>query len=444
MAAPSQLQWGNTRASVFLTQDDAKSPATAVCGVFTRHRGTSCDRTPVMNYMDTWRMRLCDLLASAYIARCFRAARRKGDATQTVVVVSRGAFRRDIPGLTQGVVLVDIKGELLKRCLQFALPGGWFEQLICLDYRQNLRQAFPRTVRTFVGFVRTSKARLLFGGVDYFEVALFADRGFYDSSTQVIAVFHENYAIEFVMNVTRELYAKVDNAFLFDELYAYGPPASELLARFTLEKGGVRPMVMPRLARMQDDVDFQKRLATVDRPDFRKSILLLAFAGVEYLAPICFTATLMAIASLGERGAARPIVKFKNAGAAKVALRQAGRLRDRFEWVYDGSVEALVWRAGFTVVFNSISFYEALLGPTIVIMPAYLDALHDDNLLQETAASIGRLVGPLETVVFAHTPGEIGQIMARLDGKNFRELMIRERAARKAIVRNKFFLTGSR
>lgn len=384
-----------------------------------------------------------DLLAATYISCCFLRHHHSAGVEHTVVF-SRGAFRKDVPTLSKGALFVDIRGEWLKRCMQLAAPLGWFEQVICLGYRSELRAAFPLSLRVFRYWLRTRpKASLMFGGVDYFEVAIFAERQFYPDNTRIVAVFHENYATEFVKNATRALYAQVENGFVFDVVYAYGPPASEILHRFTSDPAGPQAMVMPRLAHMQDDCDFNTRLAQLDDPMFPRTVLLLAFAGIEYLAPICFTATLLTLAELGKTKLARPLVKFKSYSAAKLSLRQAGRLKRHVQWIYAGSVEALVWRSGFTVVFNSISLYEALLGPSIVIMPAYLDSLHDDNILQETEASLARLGVKLDSVVFAHSLEQIETIMSRFDANQIKVVVARERAARKAVVSRKFYLTGT-
>lgn len=393
-----------------------------------------------MRYFSRFVRLVSDCFGAAFVSMCFLRHFRSDESHQTVVF-SRGAFRRDIPELASGNGLfIDIKGEWLKRCLQFALPGGWFEQLICLGYVEELRSAFPMTIASFRYFLRKRKTRVLFGGVDYFEVAIFCSRELYPEDTKFVAVFHENYAIDFVQNVTRALYRGLEQRFLFDELYAYGPPATEILAPFTSEETGPRRMVMPRLARMADDSDFTLRMKQVDETAFSKTVLLLAFAGAEYLAPICHTATLMQLAKLGAQRDALPIIKFKNSGAAKSSLRQAGHLKRHLEWVYEGSVEALVWRSGFTIVFNSISLYEALLGPTVVIIPAYLDALHDKNLLQETPESLGILVGELQTVVFASKPEDIWSLMSRMKASEIKSVVLRERGARKAVVARKFYL----
>jgi hypothetical protein len=394
-----------------------------------------------MNIVQRSTRLMADLFAAFYVATCFLRYSWSTSSEHTIVF-SRGAFRRDIPALGRDTLLIDIKGEWLKRCFRLTLPGGWFEQLICLGYREELRKAFRLTIRVFRYFLETRKARILFGGVDYFEVAIFAERGFYSPQTRIVAVFHENYAIEFVKNVTRALYENVHNGFLFDELYAYGPSAFDILERFARDPHGPRPMVMPRLAQMENETAFSKRLLELNGTSFSNSVLLLAFPGTDYFAPLCFTATLLELAKLGAGGVIRPIVKFKNRSAADEALRHTGHLGKHIEWVYDGSVETLVWRAGYTVVFNSISLYEALLGPTIIVVPAYLDSLHDENILQETEKSVFDLVGPIRSVVFAGSLAELSAVVGSMRLNEIKELVSSERAARKALVNRKFYLTA--
>lgn len=383
---------------------------------------------------------LADILASLYIAMCFLKYRNVADKEQTVVL-SRGAFRRDIASFSQDKLLVVVVMEWVRRFLRFGVPDGYLEQVVCLSYKQEIRAAFPLTMRTFAYFVNKRRTRLVFGGVDYFEVAMFADHSFYQSGTSIDAVFHENYAIEYGRNLNFALYNSITDRFLFDELYTYGPPANEILVGYTSNPNGSLRMVMPRLARMEDDSSFLKKLNDIDEKTFEKTILLLAFPGAEYIAPICFTATLLELARMGNAGECHPVIKFKNQLSAKSSLRQAGTLKRGLRWVYDGSVEELVWQAGFTIVFNSISLYEALLGPTIIIIPAYLDSQHDQNMLQESRHTIANLGKCLQSVLFAGSLSEIKQIMSSFDGATIKATVCRERALRKQLISTKFYLT---
>ena len=88
---------------------------------------------------------LIDFLAGAYIASCFLFKKGKPGQEWTVVF-SRGAFKRDIPSLSAGTVLVRIGGENLRRLIRQGVPDGWLEQVICLSYRERLRAApaYPR------------------------------------------------------------------------------------------------------------------------------------------------------------------------------------------------------------------------------------------------------------------------------------------------------------
>jgi hypothetical protein len=380
---------------------------------------------------------LIDLAVSVYIAAKF--VLRSSWPDRPTVAFARGAFRRDIPTLADAKDLIVINTDWLRRFIRQRVPDAWLEQVLTLDFRQPLRDAFPFTLRTFSHFVRQRPTRIVYGGVDYFEVALFADRSFYAGHTKIVAVFHENYAIDYVANVNKAVYAGVSEPFLFDEIYTYGPPATRILRRFSREPSGPRAKVMPRLESMEDDARFHVRLATLTDPAMAKTVLLLAFPGTEYLAPVCFSATLVELAALGAQGTARAVVKFKNKTSARSSRRQCGRLARHLEWKYDGSIEALVWQAGFTVVFNSISLYEALLGPTIVIIPNYLDAQHDQNLLQESP----RTMSGLSSVRFAGSPDEIATIMRAFDVDAIRRLVGQERSARKAAVARKFYLTAS-
>jgi hypothetical protein len=383
---------------------------------------------------------LADLAAAAYIAFCFLRQRGRPAGAPQTVIFSRGAFRRDISSIGSGVFLVVVRGEWLRRFFRAGVPDGWLEQGICLSYRPELRAAFPLSFHAFRYFVNRTPSRIVFGGVDYFEVTIFAEHAFYRGGTAIEAIFHENYAIGFVRNVNLAFYRTLQHGFLFDRLFTYGPPATTILRKYTAEATGPRRMVMPRLASMEDDEAFAARLPGIDASSFGATVLLLAFPGAEYLAPLCFTSTVLELARLGAGGGVTPIIKFKNAGAAKPARRQCAPLDRHIRWVTDGSVEELVWQAGFTVVFNSIAFYEALLGPTLVIIPSYLDSQHDENMLQETPESITGLCGELQSVRFAHTPGEITEIMASMRAQPIAALAARERAQRKALVARKFYL----
>lgn len=384
---------------------------------------------------------LIDLVASAYIASCF-LFKKEVPGQEWTVVFSRGAFRRDIPNLGGKTTLVDIGAEWLRRFFRQRVPDGWMEQVICLSYTRQLRAAFPLSIRTLARCLKGKRVRLLYGGVDYFEVAIFADTAFYPTDTRIEAVFHENYAISYVKNLTGALYQSIDpkHRILFSNLYTYGPPATDILHDYTRNIAGPRPMTMPRLASMEDDRDFERRLDTLQLEQFTKTVLLLAFPGTDYLAPICFTATLIALAEMGEQGAIRPVVKFKNKRAAIPSKRHLAGLGKHIEWVCEGSIEDLVWQAGFTVVYNSISLYEALLSATIVVVPAYLDALHDENLLQESRESIRSLCGDLKSVRFADSLTDLQKIVTSTDLSGIKQLVRQERAFRKELVRRKFYL----
>ncbi|WP_147297148.1 hypothetical protein [Chromobacterium vaccinii] len=235
------------------------------------------------------------------------------------------------------------------------------------------------------------------------------------------------------------MYNQIEEKILFDRLYTYGPPASLILADYTLEAKGPRPMVMPRLAAMECDSAFNKRLECVDSKTQASNILLLAFPGAEYLAPLCFTSILLELARLGGQGF-HPIVKFKNWRSAKSFIKQISPLDSSIRWVGSGSVESLVWDAGFALVFNSISLYEALLGPSIIIIPSFLDSLQDDNMLQETHSKIFDLVGEMQSVCFAKSVSDIERIIKNFQGCDLPKLILSERKARKKIVSNKFYL----
>lgn len=384
---------------------------------------------------------LADFTAAVYIAFCFlRQSGRVPQAGQTIII-SRGAFRRDVSSIGKGAFLVVIRGEWLRRFFRAGVPDGWLEQIICLSYRAQLRAAFPFSIRMFRYFANRFRSRIVFGGVDYFEVSMLAQREFYRSDSIIESVFHENYAIAFVRNVNLSFYRTIKHRFLFDRLYTYGPPATMILKEYTLEPEGPRRMVMPRLASMEDDVEFNGRLVKIDADRFASTLLLLAFPGAEYLAPLCFTATMLELARLAREEAMTSIVKFKNQRGAKTAMRQIAPLDRHIRWVSQGSIEDLAWDSAFTIVFNSISFYEALLGPSIVIIPAYMDAMHDHNMLQETPQSISELCGDLQSVRFACSIEDIMSIVGAMRRQPIAAIVARERQSRKALVSRKFYLT---
>lgn len=383
---------------------------------------------------------LADLAAAFYIALCFlsRFGRIPGEAQ--AIVFSRGAFQRDVSSIAHGAFLITIRSEWLRRFMRAGVPDAWLEQVICLSYQSELQRAFPLASRTLAYFTNRTQSRIVFGGVDYFEVATFARRDLYIKDIIIESVFHENYAIEYVENVNYALYNAIRNRFLFDHLYTYGPPATRILAGYTASNDGPRTMVMPRLASMEDDSSFTARLPNIDQHSFRNTILLLAFPGSEYLAPLCFSATLLEFSRLGYEKGLCPIVKFKNRRAAKPFIKQLAPLDRHLLWVETGSVESLIWKAGFTVVFNSISLYEALLGPTLIIIPCYLDAKHDHNLLQETPASVRQTCGELKSVHFAYDLGEIEFIIDRFKNEDIAAIAASERISRKSLIGRKFYL----
>jgi hypothetical protein len=356
---------------------------------------------------------------------------------EIVIIFARGAFRRDIKDIANLNNLIVINGELIRRILRQRAPDGYLEQVIALSYKEMLRNFFPLTIRVFNFFINNQKTRIIYGGVDYFEVAIFANRECFSSNVTVDAIFHENYAIEYVANINMQLYENIKEPFIFDNLYTYGPPATKILKRYTHNPNGPISMVMPRLARMENDQDFFYRLNRIDNLAFSNTILLLAFPGSEYLAPICFTATALHLAEQVNYRMTNVIFKFKNKKSALPYVKQCASINSAINWEWNGSVEEFVWKSGFTIVFNSISLYEALLGPTIVLIPNYLDSRHDLNLLQESPHSIPKM----NSVKFLNSLDDIELIMAQFDNKVISQTVMSERALRKKIVESKFYLS---
>jgi hypothetical protein len=379
-----------------------------------------------------------DIFLASYFAFKFLKRGTNSEKSRTIIF-ARGAFRRDIKDLTDAAETIVINGELIRRIIRQAVPDAWLEQVIALGYSAEIRARFPLTLKLFRSFVNQRPTRIVYGGVDYFEVALFANRDLYSKETVIDAIFHENYAIDYVANLNMALYQGVSSKFIFDNVFTYGPPATRILRTYTLNQAGPSPMVMPRLARMENDREFFERLGKLNNASFATTLTLLAFPGTEYLAPVCFTATLLQLAKLREQNNVEGIVKFKSKKSAVPYLRQCGALSSRLKWKFDGSIEELAWTSGFTIVFNSISLYEALLGPTIVLIPHYLDTLHDPNLLQESPSSIAKM----DSVLFVNSPDELGPLMAQYDTARIKALVAAERQARKAVVAKKFYLSAS-
>lgn len=379
-----------------------------------------------------------DFLLACYFSFRFLGKDKEPEQRRTIIF-ARGAFRRDIKDLGTTGDLIVINGELIRRIIRQAVPDAWLEQVVTLNYREQIRSKFPLTLKVFRSFVNKQPTRIVYGGVDYFEVSLFADRDFYTSDTMIDAIFHENYAIEYVANVNMAIYDGIASRFVFDNLYSYGPPATTILRKYTRSPAGPMPMVMPRLARMEDDKEFFERLSRLQGERFSHTVTLLAFPGSEYLASICFTSTLLYLTGLQERDDVNAIVKFKNRQSAAPYMRQFGKLGSRLSWKCDGSIEELAWISGFTIVFNSISLYEALLAPTMVLIPYFLDARHDPNLLQESPSS----VPPLQSVRFVTSTDEITSLIDQYDTEQIKAMVAQERQARKALVARKFYLSES-
>lgn len=352
------------------------------------------------------------------------------------LIFSRGAFKKDIDIIYQKDSIVSINCEFLRRLTKLVVPDAYLSQVTALEYSDYLKKEFNSVRESFKKLTKGKVKEIVFGGVDYFEVAIFADKKLYDQSTEIIAIFHENYAIDYVKNINMKIYSQIEKKIIFDKLYTYGSPATEILKHYTNSSGGPIKKVMPRLMKPVEDRYYRNNLAKINTSDFYKTVTIIAFPGVEYLAPICFTSTVIYATQDLATANIKVIIKFKNKTSAKPTLRQFKSLEKHVNCVYKGSIEEQIWKSGFVIVYNSIAFYEALLGPSIIIIPSFYDAQHDENLLQESSDTLSNL----KSVVFARSKNDITETIKKFTSEKIIELVSRERENRIKAIAKKFYI----
>lgn len=354
------------------------------------------------------------------------------------IYFSRGTFKHDIDRFISegnGTCNIVLDALLLRRLLRYAVPDLCLEQIICLNYKMYLENELSIVFRTFKKSMAyaDNKVNLIFGGVDYFEVAIFCNREQFKPNVKFISYFHENYTIGYVESVSHKIYDSILDPFQFDELYVYGQSAYNILGKFTLNDAGPMHYTMPRLTLLKEQFS---NVINIHSKNNKVKVLYLAFPGYDYLAPLCFSSILLELASISSDFDV--CVKFKNNVVANKYSRRLSFLKSSLELTGEGSVGEHLKVADVVVVFNSLSFYESLLSDAFIIIPCFSDTDHDVNLLQESNDTLSEIYD-FKTIQFAKSEKEISRLIKDYRFDAYNPKLDEEKSMRLALLNRKFY-----
>ncbi|WP_154140337.1 hypothetical protein [Photobacterium damselae] len=374
--------------------------------------------------------KIAEILSLYYLKLKFRKLRKN---EKIDVYFSRGTFKHDIKVFTdkkckEEYVILDM--HLLRRLFRYIVPDLYLEQVICLNYQSYIHSEIKSIVDYWINITNSHQMNLIFGGVDYFEVSIFCSREKYGKETKYISYFHENYTIGYVETVSINIYKDIENPFKFDELYVYGSSSYKILKPFTLDENGPFKITMPRLKNIKEKLLNKAELTG------KTKILFLAFPGYDYLAPLTFTNILLNLKPLSNKY--EIFTKFKNIRQANKYKQKSGSLDNSIKFV-DGDVVEYLNKSDIVVVFNSLSFYEALLSNVYIIIPNFSDTQHAENILQESKTSLLE-ISDFKTITFANSIEELENMIISFDREIFKETYKKEKKYREKLLARKFYI----
>lgn len=312
---------------------------------------------------------------SLYLRYCFFRARLKASNPTRQVYFQRGAFTRDIEAMSVPGDVV-INGNILRRLFMLVVEPYQLEQIVCLYYTRTLREKLARVISTFCEECKDSHVScVFFGGIDYFEVAIF-EKHARESGFQSVAIFHENYTIPLIVKQTENLLSSYPEVPGFSRVYAIGPPAMDILKRLFDD---VRPHTSSRF-----------RFSPESR-NFERDLLLIPFSNIAYFAPTAFAITYAFLVDLAKRRSVTIHVKHKNQAERRVFIHTYGRAA-WVEHVIRPSASELCASSRVVVCFNSLVYFEALSRGHMIAIPEFAEAklgesYSQHNLLPDAALS---------------------------------------------------------
>jgi hypothetical protein len=322
-------------------------------------------------------LRSLALSASAiYIRYCFFRARWHKRETVRTVYFARGAFTRDIDALKtpQDILL---NGNILRKLFSLIVDSHQLQQIVCLYYEKLLHHDLAQVIAVFYDECERSGVRsVCFGGIDYFEVIIFAKYAA-EHGIESSAIFHENYTIPLVVRQTENLLSSYPEVPRFSRVYAIGPPAMDILK---LLYADVRPHCSERFR------------YSMDCREFEHEILLIPFSDIAYFATVAFLITYALLVDLGKRESATILIKHKNSVEHRKFIRSFGR-GAAFQHVTNPSASQLCATSRVVVCFNSLVYYEALSRGHLIAIPelaeAKLGEIYSQHCLLPEAAMAG-------------------------------------------------------
>lgn len=311
-----------------------------------------------------------------YLRYCFFRARRGGSNSARNVYFKRGAFTRDIAAMKMPHDVL-LNGNILRRLFMLIVEPYQLEQIVCLYYAETLRNSLASVVSIFCEECKRSGVRnIYFGGIDYFEVAVFEKhaRAF---GIESVAIFHENYTIPLVMKQTVNLLSSYPEVPGFTRVYAIGPPAMDILKRLFDD---VRPHTSSRFR------------YSMNCHEFERDLLLIPFSDVAYFAPTAFAITYAFLVDLAKRESASIVVKHKNHVEQRRFIQTFGRA-SRLYHAISPSASELCASSRVVVCFNSLVYFEALSRGHMIAIPAFAEArlgeIYSQHCLPPDAARAG-------------------------------------------------------
>ena len=336
---------------------------------------------------------------------------------KSLVGFSRNAFRKDLEFFYAGQEIALINSEFIRKIMS-GMDNDLLEQITCLYQRDKIKDRMHFTRK----YLSKRVKHYIFGGVDYFEFALFCPE--LGSQANVDVIFHENYAIPYIEEINKSMFVEIrkeglwDN-YKIDRIRTYGPPASRVLKEVSEVTGcEIKEVKSPRI-NFKDN-----KMNEIKKP----TIVLYAYPGVEYYAPINFTTLLTRI---NEISVADWIIKFKG------PYRTIAKKYENVKLIHGGSIdEDDLAKANIGITFNSITFYEMLSSAMLIIVPNFLDAKLPENLLQYGA----KVDHNLKTVRIVNSFDELKAIVEEFDLAEHRVNLLDEMKSRTKIIQDAFYV----
>ena len=366
--------------------------------------------------MRTIKIFLIDILVSIYI---LIKLRNKGSKK---VAFGRHAFIHDINSIYGKDVIV-LNTEFIRKLLSY-LDNEYLEQITCLYHEQRIRQRLKLSRKII--FKNLKNNTLIFGGLDYFEFVAFCPKDIDKVDIDVDAVFHENYAIEYIEKINVSMYEELIRLKMWDgysvnKIFVYGPPAKRVLGQLAVNlEAEICELQSPRINILVDKPASTKR---------KRSVLIYAYPGIEYIAPINFTTLLTVLEGIE---GVQFYVKFKQ-------KKQIPKLTAKnIKFIYTKKqVDEIFSECAFGLTFNSITLYELISSNLMVLIPDFLDAKQPANMRQ-SATAIEQ--SGSRSIIAVSSIAKLTDLLKNMELKDVVSAVEAERSLRLEILRKAYYV----